>query len=292
MASKNVIPKLKMTLSLHRLTFLLRICTILLFTVFHIGVGTAEISPRLGNLTGSFERELSRAINPLNQKYTAALDTLQRNYSKSGELDSALVVKNEIERVREGKQLDNSEKGAEATALPPKLAKLKNSYQKAVERKAAPILTRHKKDLIRLQENMTASNDLESAVAVRDRIQHLEADSVATTVAKATAGEDASKQTTATKRNAPLADWLQEHEFHWSGNSGDVVIQFNDDNANVFANGTEIMERSFKVIDDDTIEFDWSNGDINTFILDNKRSSFLRRTSRTNIAMQGDIRSR
>ncbi len=71
-----------------------------------------------------------------------------------------------------------------------------------------------------------------------------------------------------------------------------VVIQFNDDNANVFANGTEIMERSFKVIDDDTIEFDWSNGDINTFILDNKRSSFLRRTSRTNIAMQGDIRSR
>ncbi|MEC5127750.1 hypothetical protein VSU19_13370 [Verrucomicrobiales bacterium BCK34] len=276
----------------HSQIFVSKICPLLLFLIFCSAGSQAETPPRLSNLTGNFERELSRAITPLDQKYLTALTSLQRDYSKSGELNSALAIKNEIERVKEGQQLEEPKENDAKMATTPKLTKLKDSYRKAVLRKTTPILARYKKELSSLQETFTASNDLESAVAVRDRLKELEADSITAVVRKSTDGEDPSKKTTPLRRDSPLADWLQEHELFWTGNSGDAVIKFEGSMAKVFGNGKEIMERPFKVTDDNTIEFDWSKGDINTFIIDEKRTSFLRRSSKSNIAMQGDIRKR
>ncbi|MDF1739411.1 MAG: hypothetical protein P1U86_09650 [Verrucomicrobiales bacterium] len=280
---------------LHRfdpLKFVPGICPLFLFLLFSSAISVADTPPRLSNLTGNFERELNRALTPLDQKYLTALNGLQRDYSKSGELNSALIIKGEIERLKEGLQLEESEESDPAKATTPKLTKLKDSYRKAVLRKTTPILARYKKELVNLQENFTASNDLESAVAVRDRLKQVEADSITAVVRKSTDGEDASKKTTPLRRDSPLADWLQEHELFWKGNSGDAVIKFDGSMAKVFGNGKEIMERPFKVTDDNTVEFDWSKGDINTFVIDEKRTSFIRRSSKSNIAMQGDIRKR
>lgn len=251
--------------------------------------------PRLDSLTETFERELRRVISPLDQKYVTALNGIQRDYSKAKQLNEALIIKTEIERVKNGDPVQESfssiaRDGAKTTTL--ELTKLREGYSKAVERMALPIVTRYVKELSILQEKLTTSNDLESAVLVRRRIQEVEEEPLPTTIAKATVDGNAFGKTKPLRRDSPLSNWLQEHEFYWEGRSGSALIKFEGDTAIVFGNSKETLRREFKVIDDNVFEFDWSADNKNTFTLDQSRTSFIRHMAKSDSSSTGKIRNR
>lgn len=240
----------------------------------------AETPPRLVSETDLFESEVARKMEPLERKYLGALEELQRGYSKSGALDEAVIIKEEIDRVTSGgNQAEDAVKSTE------ELTKLKENYHKAIERTTKPVITRYKESLGRLQTDLTAENELESAVMIRDRLAELETLSVIEIVKVATSGGSF-------KETASLQDWLQTKEFHWRGNSGDAVIRFEGNDAHVFANGTKIMEKRIDIKGENVFTFDWSANDTNTFTVDDNRRAFTRHMARTDSAMQGFIRNR
>lgn len=247
----------------------------------------AETPPRLENLTERFQRELTRIVEPLDQKFVNALVGMQRDYSSAQNLDAALIIKSEIDRIREGAPVL-----ADLESSTAELDSLRESYAKAVARDTETVIERYKNDLRDLQGTLTTANLPEEASLVRERLQKIEETPVVDLVAKTMPGGASDKSSTPLKKNAPLVDWLQDHELYWEGRTASVVIQFEGDDAIVFANGTQIMEKPIEVIDENTFTFDWSSGDLNTFRLDERRNSFTRHMAKTDESGTGSIRNR
>lgn len=73
---------------------------LLLFAALtYLQPSNGEEPGRLQSLRDSYERELDRVTTPVTRKYVEALRKLQRNYTTGGDLNAALAVKSEIERV-------------------------------------------------------------------------------------------------------------------------------------------------------------------------------------------------
>lgn len=261
----------------------------LLLVLCSASIFADETPQRLVTLDESFQREINRETQPLEEKYLAALETLQRTFSKSGNLDAALVIKAEIERTEknEPKSKADSEQG-----LLPELKGLQASYSAAIERKVNPILERYKAALTRLQQQYTSGNDLEAAVLVRNRLDQLAGETTVETAARVTGSSGAEGSTTTLKDMSALGDWLQTRELYWQGNNAGVILRFSGDEVLVFANGSEIFRREYDVEDENVFTFPWSSDDLNTFTLSPNRETFERKMEKNGQVMQGKVRDR
>ncbi len=111
------------------------------------------------------ESAIERVITPLNKAYLGKLDELMDHLTTSGELNKALVVKNEIDRV--GRKPSES---LEEENIPERLALLSRQRSAALERALAPIERKYHKELDRLLRNYTSAGNLEAALKVREEL--------------------------------------------------------------------------------------------------------------------------
>ncbi len=122
-------------------------------------------------LQSPFERKVEK----LKEGYRGALEKLQLEIQKRGDLDQVLKV------VEELKVLDASpENGAGKDSSVPKLAALQNTYADSMTKLEAElqgqqrnVLRLHLKDLVNLQRTLTTEGKIDEAVAVRKEVEIL-----------------------------------------------------------------------------------------------------------------------
>lgn len=115
------------------------------------------------------------AVKSLATSYTAALDRAIAASSQAGNLDEAVAIREEKNRVVAGESPPPDDEGAPAA-----LVSLRTTYRAALEKlestrklAAAPLVRETDQKLDALQREMTQSGDLEAAVAVRETRQKL-----------------------------------------------------------------------------------------------------------------------
>lgn len=171
---------------------------------------------------------------------------------------------------------------------PSELTTSRANYQKALDRATAPIHEKYLQHLKRLQSEFTRKNDLDAALAIRTEIETLEGAMKAGGVLLAE-----SKASPEKTMEEELAEWLQDREFRWEGSTVDeVVVQFDGDKVRAEADGRELFEKKFAVIAPNAIQFEWSNREMNTFTIDDRKRSFTRFMARSGESHPGTIHAR
>ncbi len=143
----------------------------------HGAPDNATAAPELDALRGSYQRNMATITTaretrtePVRRSYAAELERLQREITSSGDLDGALQVKAERERLAS----NHEPTATERKAMAPALANLRARYEKDLE----PIVTlirnaedQQKRDYLaaldRLQRQFTTQNQIEKATLVR-----------------------------------------------------------------------------------------------------------------------------
>lgn len=64
-----------------------------------------QLPPEVKTLKDSYGREMERVLTPIQNKYIAALEELQRNYTRAGKLSEAVFVSKEIALAKEWESL-------------------------------------------------------------------------------------------------------------------------------------------------------------------------------------------
>ncbi|MEM1443338.1 MAG: hypothetical protein AAGF67_13405 [Verrucomicrobiota bacterium] len=246
----------------------------------------AEEPEALSTSRAGYERALENAVSPIQENYIEHLTKLQSNYTRNNNLDGAVAVRKEIESL--DKTVEDDPVKTEPSEEHEELNTSRANYEKAVKRAKAPIHEKFRNYLTQLQREYTRSNNLDGALAVRKEIELLEK-----------VMQEGGAMVTSSFENEPLSmeeemiEWLGGREFRWNGSTVDqVVLQFDGDQVRAEADGREILERKFKVLSPDAIQFEWSNGEINTFTVDNRKRSFTRFMARSGSSHTGTIHAR
>jgi len=83
-----------------------RIGTLLLIaSSLALNINAQDLPSEVKALKESYEREMERVLSPIQSKYIAALEQLQRNYTRAGKLNEAVFVAKEIELAKEWESL-------------------------------------------------------------------------------------------------------------------------------------------------------------------------------------------
>jgi len=171
-----------------------------------------------------------------------------------------------------------------AEPMPPELKSLRTNYDQAVKRSLSPIQARYLKHLNQLLDKYTRQKDLDSALVVRDEIQRIEA---------LMNGTEISKEEPEPDPHAEFLAWLNDRELYWEGTRADeLVITFDDYELKVFADDRELMEKEFVILSPKVFQFDWGNGDLNTFTLADDKDTFTRHMKSSSSTHLVEIRRR
>ncbi len=73
-----------------------------------VTLAVGEEPERLRSLKESYHRELQRVAGPVTKKYESALEALMESYAKAGNLEAALSVKAELEKLKEAASGDQA----------------------------------------------------------------------------------------------------------------------------------------------------------------------------------------
>ncbi len=161
---------------------------------------------------------------------------------------------------------------AEPTDDPARLAHLRDNFEDAVFREIAPIQKKYKEHLLKLRAEYSKKGDKAAVDAVSRELRGLVDPRV--TAAYREYGDAGTPQKVAAM---DLEKWLNDRQFVWKGtNADEMIIKFKGNEAQVYADGRKIMEKEFTVAAPDIIEFDWGNGDINTFTISDDKKTFRR----------------
>lgn len=228
----------------------------------------ADEPEELKNRRMLHEERIAKAIKPVNDRYRRDLELMMNSYTRARDLDSSLAVSNEL------KILDGGEEAAESVKTDnSRLVDLRKNHKAALQRIQAPANEQYLRDLEGMIEDFTRARDLDAALAVRSEFQRLEREQQ---------GADPDG----------LGAWLQSHLLTWKGQSGYVEISFDGRKARVSADGREIMERPYSIKGEDSVEFEWSANDVNSFTLSKDRRSFVRSSSAGGANHGGEVKSR
>lgn len=179
------------------------------------------VAKRLAELEGQFAKAYDQqagktyqtAIGQLNASFVAALDRALASASKAGDLEQALAVRAEKERMVSGQGLPP----ADLETLPATLKAMRATYRQseaklAAERDktAAPLYDFYDQALARYQAELTQEQKLDDAMRVKARRDEVAArkpklEPGGATAAKATA-QTAANANSATKSSAPAVD--------------------------------------------------------------------------------------
>ena len=125
---------------------------------------TPPIPPELNTLKIRYAADLQTARQPIRARYISSLETMLRSITKSGDLDAALAVQQELNSV-------NGKTGTVSSGkVTPELTTLKSRYEAAVQTASEGIQTHYIAALEALQNTFTKRGNLPGALAVRQEV--------------------------------------------------------------------------------------------------------------------------
>ena len=120
--------------------------------------------PELTTIRTRYRSDLQATREPIRTRYIASLDALLKTITKSGDLDAALAVQQDL----------SAAKGTTATVsggkVTPELTVLRTRFDADVQTASEGIQTRYIAALETLQESFTKRNNLPAALAVRQEL--------------------------------------------------------------------------------------------------------------------------
>ena len=141
------------------------------FAAFLIPLGYSASTLSIGQAeAGKCEQEINTITEQLLSKYTDSLAAMQAAYQKSADLEYALAIRAELNRVKKNQTLTEQSFVAEPRAL----RDLQVQTYGRMREFWSQILQSHIPKLTELKKNLTMDGHLDDAVAVRDLIGQLQ----------------------------------------------------------------------------------------------------------------------
>jgi hypothetical protein len=187
-----------------------------------VGAEVAKLPSEANRLKQSYQQAVERGLKPIRGKYVAELNRLVEQFTRAGQLEEALAIKNEIAP---------GTNNVESDKLPDECKELKKFYRQAVDRDAEPLREKYISELNRLLEQSSRAGKLEDAIAIK-----AELDAAATLRFPASA----------TNFKNSRWQWLNLGE----PNSGKEWIEFHDDG---IAKASWLAPLKWKIVDGDLL---------------------------------------
>jgi len=123
-------------------------------------------SNRLNQLRAQKEAAVKKGVDPIEEKYKAALKKLLKVLTASGDLEAAVEVEEEIAKPKNS----STEKAARLDKRSSRLDLLREQRESAIKDVTDPVTSRYMVELEKLKQTMTTAGDLKDAVEVRNEI--------------------------------------------------------------------------------------------------------------------------
>lgn len=142
--------------------------SILALTASAMGAEPTQISM----LRKSWEQARARAAQPIDESYLRELHKLLDTFTKAGQLEDAMAVKNESQSVVEDAAAAASA-FADAAKQPAKLASLRKSWIQSRDKALQPSDAVYVRELQKLQDSYAKAGKLEDALAAKSELEKL-----------------------------------------------------------------------------------------------------------------------
>lgn len=141
-----------------------------------LGIAREEAEPeKLVNLRESWTKAKGVGARPIKEGYLTSLINLRENFTKSNRLEGALLVREEIEILTQGKARDPED---DNTKGPTQLLELRKSYQREMARLTATKDRIYLGALDKMQRRFSGQGQLEAAVAVKAEIDKVRSEGI------------------------------------------------------------------------------------------------------------------
>ena len=134
-----------------------------------ISICSGETSPiELKNLRVTWGEANERDAKPIKKKYVAALETLRTQLTQRGDLEGAIVVRDEIEALTKDGKRPEAKAG-----VPDKFISLQHTYERELKRVMGWNQKKYRTALEALQNRFKKKGDLEGALAIKRELAEL-----------------------------------------------------------------------------------------------------------------------
>jgi hypothetical protein len=145
------------------------LASLLILAAFVTAFAVEGEPAELANVRVRYTQETGLAVAPVKLRYLATLDALKKSLGAKGQVNDALAVQNEIDRINAGKGRTESPQGAEPRELTVALA----AYNQQVNALLGPIKMRYAQALEATKRAVGAQGDVRGALAIQAEIDGL-----------------------------------------------------------------------------------------------------------------------
>lgn len=137
--------------------------------------GTARaqsVDPRIAEARADFEREFVKDVRVLQDRYRKALENHLRNFTRSGDLDSAKEAFAELKAAKSWHSIPRVY--GESGLRNEQLQGLRQNYEAALQKAISPVVSRQVQRLEALKRSLTQSGNFRDATVIDEELQRLE----------------------------------------------------------------------------------------------------------------------
>lgn len=128
---------------------------------------------QISMLRKSWEQARARAAQPIDESYLRELQKLLDTFTKAGQLEDAMAVKNESQSVVEDASAAATASAATAAKQPAKLATLHKTWVQSRDKALQPSDAVYVRELQKLQDTYAKAGKLEDALAAKNELEKL-----------------------------------------------------------------------------------------------------------------------
>jgi len=148
------------------------------FSILALTASALAAEPtQISMLRKSWEQARARAAQPVDESYLRELQKLLDSFTKAGQLEDAMAVKNESQSVVEDAAAAST--AAEAAKQPAKLVALRKTWIQSRDKALQPSDAVYVRELQKLQDAYAKAGKLEDALAAKNELEKLGANSEA-----------------------------------------------------------------------------------------------------------------
>ncbi|MDI1313850.1 hypothetical protein [Prosthecobacter sp.] len=141
------------------------------FSLVAMGTSAPAAEPaQISMLRKSWEQARDRAAQPIDESYLRELHKLLDTFTKSGQLEDAIVVKTESQSVVDDASTAAAA-SAEAVKKPAKLDSLRKTWVQSRDKALQPSNAVYVRELQKLQESYSKAGKLEDALAAKSELE-------------------------------------------------------------------------------------------------------------------------
>ncbi len=203
------------------------------------------VDPRIAAAQADFEHEFVQGVRVLQNRYRKALEQHLRDFTRSGDLDSAKEAFAELKAAKSWHSIHRVH--GESRLRNEELQNLRKHYEAALQKTISPIVSRQARRLEVLKRRLTQSGNFHDATRIEEELQRLEqGESIPVEAAARTHFSSFDKN--------EFAEWLTGITVRFSGVfSGETFLTF-DGKEMTYTSKTKPVQYRYSVAGPRTVE--------------------------------------